>query len=412
MRVLLTSLYFFPELTGIGVYSFEFARYLAQHGHEVDVLTTFPFYPQWKKHGGYPKAVFFDETIEGVRVHRVLTYVPRSPTSLRRIFHEVSFSTLLFFKALFSRRPDLLFCVSPPFLGMVAIALVSRLRRIPLHVHIQDLQPDTAVALRMVRGKTTIRILYWIERYVYRSATVISAISEGMLASLGGKGVPQSKLLLFPNWVSIEKHVEETSSHRETVKRSLNLQDKCLVMYSGNIGEKQGLETLIQAAAIAQRHDDDIHFLIVGDGAHRRILEKKAQAAELRNVLFLDLQPKERYHDMLAAADMSVVLLKHDVKDIVLPSKLINVLAAGSPVIASVNGHSEAAAILKHLSIDVLVEPQNAEALYQKILFFRRSPELMRKLSDEEKELARQLFSKDEILPHVVSHLEDLINCK
>ena len=409
MNVTILTLNYYPELTGIGVYNYDFAEFLVGANHEVSVVCTFPYYPEWKRHPSYRGRLFDKDRIGAVSVVRCFTYIPKNLTSLKRVIHEGIFSLLAFFRILFSKKPDVLFSVSPPFLGIVAAAFLSKIRRIPLHIHIQDLQPDTAIDLGMLKGRFLIRMLYLMESISYRTASSISCIGQGMLERVRSKGIPDAKTLMFRNWINFDLSARIQGIDTSAVRQKLSLNNKYIVLHAGNMGKKQALDILLETAALAQEEHDDIVFLLLGDGAMRSELEQKAERENLRNVVFLGVQLKEEFLDILYAADLSVVLQRVQVRDIVVPSKLVNILAAGSPVIASVHAESETATVLRHLSTDVIVEPENPQALYQKILEFRNKDDSdMRKLRDEERQLAGRFFSKEQVLPPIMSHLERL----
>lgn len=407
MRILLTGINYFPEMTGIGVYTHEFASYLADAGHNVEVVTTYPYYPSWKRDIRYPKKLYSRERIHGISVRRCYTYVPSDPTPFRRMLHEVIFSFLAGLKLLTLPRADLLICVSPTFTTMVAAALVSMVRRAPLHIHVQDLQPDAAIQLGMVRNTTLMRVLYWLERFAYRRAKLVSAIGEDMLQRIQAKGVPESKLHLFRNWVHLSW--DSTTERENTFRKLHKLEGKFLVLYAGNMGVKQGLEVLVECAARAQKEKSDMLFLLVGDGSRRRVLEAQVKAHALSNVLFSGVLPRAKFVDLLSTADVSVLLQRKEVKEIVVPSKLLNILAAGSPIVVSVDSENETAKIVKNLPVDVVVPPGDVDALYKKITYFKSDPRVREELRSEERKLADRLFRKDKILPEVLKRLELIV---
>lgn len=407
MNVLLITLNYAPELTGIGVYNTDFAEYLTGEGHQLTVFCTFPYYPRWKKDPKYRFKFFQTERIAQVKVQRCYTFVPSTPSSVKRILHEGIFAFFAFWRILLGARPDVTVAISPPFLGIVATASATRLRRIPLHIHIQDLQPDAAIDLGMLQGRVLIRVLHALERFAYNSASLVSCIGESMLARVKAKGVPEEKLMLFRNWVNIEWESVPSSSG-EGFRTMHGLGSKFLVLHAGNMGEKQSLDILLDAAAIAQQKGDDMHFLLVGDGGRRKELEAMAEEARLKNVLFLGVQPEHEFKNILRTADLSVLLQRSSVKDIVVPSKMLNILASGSPIIASVHHESETARILEELTINVIVPPEDAAALYARICEFRKNPELRSTLRNEERRLATLLFKKSSVLAPVVHRLESL----
>ncbi|MGE5680413.1 MAG: WcaI family glycosyltransferase [Bacillota bacterium] len=405
MKVSIVSLYFYPELTGIGVYSYDFAKFLVEKGHKVRVFTTFPFYPEWKKRKGYPRRLYYKETISDIQIHRIFTYVPKEPGTIKRIIHELIFSLLLFIKLLLVKKDNLLICVSPPFFSMVICSAISRIRRYPLFIHIQDLQPDAAIELGMIKNKFAINILRRLEKFSYKSAGLVSSIGEDMNNNIRCSKAGREKLLLFRNWVNFREIYEHTNDPL-SFRIKHNLTDDFIVLHAGNIGVKQCAGILLKTAEIAQNKNEKIRFVIAGDGVQRKLIEQRAMQMNLKNVLFLDVQPKEDFYNMLISADISLVMLRKEIKEILIPSKLLNILASGSPLIASVNQESEVAKILKELPLEVTVPPENPEALLCKILEYKSGKADLDKLKSSERKMAAGLFDRDLILSSVVSRLE------
>jgi colanic acid biosynthesis glycosyl transferase WcaI len=402
-------MYFYPEMTGIGVYSYDFAKFLVSKGHNVKVMTSFPFYPQWKKFGGYPSRVFFKENISGIDVFRCWTYVPQSPGSLKRIMHELIYSLLSFIKMMSIINGDLLICVSPPFFSLVTTSIFCKLKRVPLHIHIQDLQPAAAIELGMIKNKRLIKILGTLERFSYNSAALISSIGKDMNENLRKKGIDDNKLLLFSNWVNLSNE-NIVSSDPLSFRNKYGLANKFVVLYSGNIGEKQGVQTLLDTASIAHKEDESITFLIAGDGVQKQSLQEKAKALKLRNIIFLEVQPKEDFCNMLASSDAALVMLRKEVKEIAIPSRLLNILAFGVPLIASVNMESETAKIISCLPKQVLVSPENSDELFKRIIFFKENRVWLDGLRCAEKKLALELFDRNKVLSEILRELESRYN--
>lgn len=392
-------MYFYPEKTGTAVYSYEFAKYLSEKEYEVSVLSAFPFYPEWKKHKDYPKyKLYFKEKIRNFNVYRCYTYVPKKINSLKRILHELVFSITSAIRFLFIKKPDLFICVSPPFFNMVVSSFICKIRRIPFHCHIQDLQPDTAVDLKMLKNKLLTNILYRLEYSVYKKSTLISGIGQGMLNKIKLKSINDDKLYLLPNWVNFNEINNARNNFTNLFRKRYKLSDQFIILYSGNIGEKQKLETLLYAAKIAQDNNQNLQFILIGNGVKRNYLEELAITLNLNNILFLDLLPKELYLDALLSSDISVILQNKDATDIFIPSKLLNILATGCPVIASVNNNSEAANILKELYFDVIVEPENSKKLYEAIFKLKSRKDILDNLKKEEIIIAKRYFDMNIIL--------------
>jgi len=395
MKILVLSRNYRPELTGIGPYTTDFCEYLAQHGEDVTVITSFPYYPHWSVPGKYRKKWMLGERTNGVNVLRTYMRVRRG--RLQQIYHEFSFcfSALL---AIFQidRDYDVIVCVSPPLtLGVIA-HFFSKIMRIPFVFHIQDLLPDTAVNLGLLREGKIVQVFRHLERRIYEKAAAIGVISPGFKKNLCNKGVPESEINYLPNWIDLDmiQPLERDNVFRKDNEIS---KDTFVVLYSGNIGNKQGLEILLDTASILEQHTD-IVFFIVGEGSCKSGLLNKAQEMGISNVRFLTLQPKEMLPYMLSAADALVITQQANVVDIVLPSKLLSYMASGNPVVASVNSNSETAVLIKAAQSGLVVEPGNAEVLAQAIIHLRNSENLRRNLGNNGRSYVSEHFEKSVIL--------------
>ena len=254
-------------------------------------------------------------------------------------------------------RAELTVIVSPPLFIGIPVALIARLKRSRTIFHVQDLQPDAAVDLGMLKPGPLTKFFFFVEKVTYRLVDHVSTISYGMMEKIASKGVPRQKLALFRNWAhdDLVKPMESNTWYRQ----EWNLGTKFVVLYSGNMGVKQGLDSLIDAAA-ELRGNRDIVFVVVGDGGEKSLLMQRTREMGLDNIQFHSLQPMERLSELLATADVAVVPQKRGVKDIVLPSKLGNLLASGRPVIAGADADTEFGRIVAESGCGILVEPGNA----------------------------------------------------
>ncbi|TWC66230.1 colanic acid biosynthesis glycosyl transferase WcaI [Pseudomonas sp. SJZ103] len=364
MKILLYGINYSPELTGIGKYSGEQARWLAGQGHDVRVVTAPPYYPQWQVGDGYSPWRFRTEQDEGVTVIRCPLYVPRQPTALTRLLHLMSFSASSFLAVMGQLRwkPDLVILVVPTLFCAPQALLLAKLSGARSVLHIQDYEVDAMFGLGIGGGSVMHRLAFELERWLLRRFDRVSTISSGMLDKARGKGVSSKRLLFFPNW-------SETARFRQ-VPRSCGLLQRLgvapgqkVLLYSGNIGEKQGLELILDAAqAYADR--PELVFLIVGQGTGKARLLERVQRDGLHNVLFAPLQPYEDLPALLASADVHLVIQKRGVADAVLPSKLTNILAVGGHAIITADPDTTLGRLCEeHPGIAVLTEPESVAAL-------------------------------------------------
>ena len=193
LRVTVWGINYSPELIGIAPYNTALCQFLLRKGHEPRMVTTFAYYPSWKKLPGEECRLYRTDVIEGVPVHRCWHYVPAKVTTLRRIAHEGTFVLTSFLRQLFLPRPDLLVVVSPPLFLGVAAWLLGVIKGCPFVFHVQDLQPDAAASLGMVKRGLFLRLLYWLEAFTYARAARVSGISGGMMEAFAAKGVPEAR---------------------------------------------------------------------------------------------------------------------------------------------------------------------------------------------------------------------------
>ncbi len=366
-KVLLIGGNYYPELTGIGRYNGEMMDWLAQNGYECTVVTTYPYYPQWKVTDEYKgKSRWYTREKKGpINVHRCPHYVPKKPAGLKRMMLDLTFSIAGFFKIMqlvFGPRRDLVIVVSPPFVSGFLGVLYKKLRGAKLVAHVQDMQIEAARDLQMVKSQRMIRFLFAMESFILRRADHISSISNGMVRKVKDK--TGKDILFFPNWSYTSKFYPLPPAG---LKLQFNLAetDK-VILYSGAIGEKQGLDIILQVAQILEGYHD-LKFIICGTGPYRANLEEMATDMNIKNILFMPLQPTEVLNQFLNMADIHLVIQKADASDLVMPSKLTNILAVGGLVIVTANPGNSLYDEVSSRRIGLLSEAENAEALAKSI---------------------------------------------
>lgn len=378
VRIAVVSINYRPELTGIGVYTAGLAEHLAEAGHEVEVFTGFPYYPAWRKAESDDWVWRRLEGAKGVVIKRSYLYVPARPKVLSRVLHELSFVASTALRYLVSRPANCTLIVSPPLFTGIPVALMARLKGSRTVFHVQDLQPDAALELGMLPRGPIADLLLLLERSTYRMCDRVSTISDGMRRRILSKGVPAEKVILFPNWAN-DDQIQPMPRETE-LRREWGLDGKFVVLYSGNLGVKQGLGSLLECARLLA-DIADLSLVVVGDGGERADLQRLARAMGLSNVLFQPLQPQERLGELLATADVSVMPQKAGVTDIVLPSKLGNLLCSARPLVVAAAEGSELARMVGESQCGLLVNQENAEEMAAAIRRLRRDGALRETLS-------------------------------
>jgi colanic acid biosynthesis glycosyl transferase WcaI len=367
MRVIVWGINYAPEPAGIGPYNTALCEFLARRGHDVEMVTTFEYYPTWEKKPEDRSCAFRDEERAGVKVHRCWHYVPKKVNTLKRMVHELSFVLSSFMMVLRLQRPHVFVIISPPLLLGAAGAVAGFFKRAPFVFHVQDLQPDAAVRLGMLKANRWVdrlmtRILYGLESVSYSCASRVSSISAGILRIMRGKKVPGDKLLYFPNGVRFPGALPAKGRFRERYGIPA---ETFIVLYSGNLGMKQGLDALIDAACfLRQQSQEDsregvreVKFVIAGAGASRGRLQQRLEREKLANVLLLPLQPEPAYHEMLVDADCCAITQEPGTGALFFPSKLLTALAFAKPILSIADEDGDLAAAVASGGFGVNVRP-------------------------------------------------------
>ncbi len=354
MRVIVWGINYAPEFTGIAPHSVALCEFLLRQGHDVEMVSSFPYYPTWQKRPEDRGRIYRTDVVNGVSVHRCWHFVPARVSALKRIVHEGSFVFTSTLRALFLRSPDVFVVVSPPLPLGVAAWFVSKLKRAPFVFHVQDMQPDAAVGLGMLKQNWFTRALYGLEAFAYRHAARVSGITRGMLATFRSKGVAESKLIYFPNAIDL-KSAGPAPERGEFRKRHGFSADEFLAVYAGNLGVKQGLDVLLETALLLRERR--IRFLLCGDGAQREALAARAREMKLPNFSMLPLQAGRDYRALLIDADVCFITQQAGAGNSFFPSKLLGLLADSKPVVTVAAPECELARSLEEGNFGANVPP-------------------------------------------------------
>ncbi len=335
MRLLMICINYPPEIISTGVYTTGFADHMARNDVETDVITALPYYPAWRTFDGWRRPFWKARTSDnGVRFVHCPIYVPKTPTGVRRILHYLSFALaalpIALWKAL-ARRPDMVVLVAPTILMTPVARMAARLSGAPAWLHVQDFEVGAAFATGLMREDSRIgRAAVAFENWALHRFDRVSTISDQMLNRLRDKGLPEERLFEFRNWSDLSRIVPLDGP--SPLRDELGITTRYVALYSGNLANKQGLEVL-PGMARALAHRDDLTIAICGDGPMRGPLQ--AQTRDLPMVKFFPLQPVEKLSALLGMADVHLLPQIAGVSDLLLPSKLTNMLASGRPVVAT-----------------------------------------------------------------------------
>ena len=397
LRLLIHGINYAPEFVGIGRYTGELGAWLQSRGHTVTVLTAPPYYPAWRVSAAYRHPAWRREWLDGVEVLRAPLYAPTRVTGKGRMLHELSFgaSCLPWWPTLWGRPWDAVLAICPLLQSGLIPALLARRRKIPFILHVQDLQLDAARELAIIQQPLLCACLERLERFLFTRAQAVTTISQAMATRIRDKGVPPERVHLLPNWADLE--AIKPGNRRNALRQELGLEDKVVVLYAGNMGEKQGLELILEAASLT-RHNPALRYVLVGEGAARERLMDRARQLSLDLVTFLPLQSQDRFPLLLAAADIHLVVQRHKASDLVMPSKLGNILAAGGPFIATALADTELGRVTVESQAGLLVPPEYADSLAQGILALARDRHTREKMGVKARNFAEDRLGRDKIM--------------
>lgn len=393
MHILIYSYNYYPEPIGIAPLMTELAEGLVERGHEVRVITGMPNYPEREIYEQYRGKWYVTEKKNGVTIQRCFLRIKSKPNLLDRLLLELSFVVSSLPQALNGWRPDVILLTVPPLFVTLPACFLGWLYNCPVVLNVQDILTEAAERVGLIRNKLIVSALRTLEKFAYKNVHSISVIAESFIDNLVKKGVPANKITCISNWVNVD-FIHPFSAENSSFRIAHNLEHKFVVLYSGNIALTQGLETAIAAAA-KLRKIEDIVFVIVGETKALEELKKCCRKYGANNVLLLPLQPREKLPDMLAAADVGLVLQKRNVVCFNMPSKIPLLLASGRPIIASVPSIGTAAKAVRQSDGGIVVPPESPKALAQAILSLYKNPVIAAKLGERGRKYAIDKYSFD-----------------
>ena len=381
------------------------------------VVTAPPYYPAWRigegyrgrgylMEGGGPHGDGVDEPL----VFRCPLYVPANASGLKRLLHLFSFAASaapVLLREVFA-RPDIVVTIEPTFFCAPIALAAAALAGAPAWLHVQDLEVDAAFDLGLLPSGGVIQsIALGLEGFFTRAFARVSSISNRMVEGCLSKGVATRRAVLFPNWVDVDCIRPQPVGATNTFRQQLQLQGKVVFLYSGNMGNKQGLELLAPLAKLFAK-DTSVHFIFCGDGTYRPTLELEAEGAA--NVTLLPLQPLEQLNDLLNAADVHLLPQRANTADLVMPSRLTGMLSSGRPVLACAEPGTQVAAVLtgdggRHAACGAVVAVGSLAALAQGARDLLDDESLRKRLGLAARDFAVQHLGREQVLSRFESDL-------
>jgi len=371
LRVLLIGINYRPELTGIGPYTAGLAEHLAARGNEVTVITGLPSYPGWRLRHGTPRRLLATEHLDGVTVVRAAHYIPGSQTAGKRALYEGTFGLTGLLASLRLPRPDAILGIVPSLSGGILARLTGERLHVPYGLLFQDLMGPAARQSGIDGGGAVGRVTSAVEGWVAAGARTVAVVSDGFAPYLASLGVRPERIHLVPNWVRLA----QPSLDQSTVRRRFGWsEDRQVVLHAGNMGSKQGLDQVVEAARLAADRGEPVRFVLVGGGNQASRLRAAAEGVPTLDLL--PVQPDGVYAALLAAADVLLLSERMTQECMSLPSKLTSYFAAGRPIVAAVPDCGPSAREMERSGAGLTVSADEPEAILAALARLRAEPAL------------------------------------
>ena len=380
MHILFLTDNFPPEVNAPASRTHEHCRLWVAAGHQVTVITCAPNFPKGRVFDGYRNAWRQEETMDGIRVIRVWSYITANEGFTRRVLDYVSYMATATLASLGVRGVDIVVGTSPQFFTACAAQAVGTLKRRPWVFELRDLWPESIKAVGAMQESSVIRWLEWLELFLYRHATRIVTVTQSFKRTLVSRGITGDKIDVVTNGVDTTRFSPRPKDAELT--QQLGLQGKFVAGYIGTHGMAHALETLLEAAARLRKHPGgaDIRVLLLGDGARKVELKAQADRLGLDNVVFVDSVSKDEVARYWSLLDVSVIHLRRtELFTTVIPSKLFECMGMGIPVLHGVAG--ESADIVRQEGVGEVFEPENVEQLVDSLLRLKADPALLQRYS-------------------------------
>ncbi len=376
MKILFLTDNFPPEVNAPATRTYEHTKEWVKQGHEVTVVTCAPNFPQGKVYKGYKNRLIQKETIDGIKVVRVWTYITANEGFFKRIIDYISFSISSFLAGL-TIKTDVIIATSPQFFTALSGRWLSFFKRKPWIMEIRDLWPESVKSVSAVNDSKIFTFFEWLELRLYKNATTLVTVTDAFKQRITERGIKPDKIFVVKNGANLDLYQAREKS--QDLLKKLGLENRFIVGYIGTHGMAHKLDFILES--ITDLEDRDIHFLFVGDGAEKQKLLNLQQKLGAQNVTFLPPISKEQVPEYLSITDITLVpLKKSDTFKTVIPSKIFEASAMQKPILLGVQGESQE--IIEQFEAGVCFEPENKTDFLEKLMLLKNNKDLYAKLQE------------------------------
>lgn len=400
MKILYISQHFPPEIGAAQARAYDMSMNLVEEGCDVTVVTAFPNHMSSRKFIKSSKHL-------GLKVIRSFVVQDTKKSTLRRMLNYLSFMVTSIFSGLFVSKPDVVFATTPQLFAGLSGYVLSKLKRAKFVIEVRDLWVDFAEVLNQINNKKLLKLARKLEWFLFNQADHIIVVTHGYKRYLVEKGISADKIDVITNGVNPKEACDLVPEDGRAIRSEYGLESQFIVLYAGNMGIAQGLNTVLEAAE-RLKNDHSITFVLIGEGAEKERLKSYKAERGLQNVLILDSRAKQELNGFYAAADLCLVILKnHPLFEITIPSKLFDCLAMNKPVLLGIGGESKD--IVKSLNAGLFFEPENPESLANVVIEAASNPEIMDMLDKDVRSKMLVRYNRQDLSKNLAQLLQSTL---
>ena len=404
MKILILAENFYPETNAPAKRLFDHAKEWVRLGNEVTVLTGVPNVPKARVFKGYKNKIYQSEKIAGIKIVRVWTFIAKNEGVFLRALDFISFMVTSFFFGLFIKKPDKIIVSSPQFLPVISGFMIAKIKNVPFILEIRDLWPESIVALGAInKNHYIINILYKIAKYIYKKSELIVVVTKTFKEYLVDMGIKEDKIIIIENGFNFDSSLKPNKSI-EAIKEKYNItNNNFTVSYIGTIGMSHGIKIIVDAAQLIK----DVNFLIVGEGAQKKSLQKIVKVKKITNVLFIDNIDWQEIVNINQIISVNLIHLRNlDLFKTVIPSKIFESMALKKPILAGLIG--ESLDIIKQSRSGLEVISENPNSLVQNILKMKNDQSLCDELADNGFKLVQKRYNRKILAQKMIKRISNL----
>ncbi len=406
MNILFLTDNFYPESNAPAKRTLEHCNEWNNQGHNITIITGVPNFPKGKVFDGYKNRIYQSELINNLVVKRVWTFISSNEGFLLRILDYLSFMISSFICGVFTKKHDVIIATSPQFFTLISGYFIGLLKKTPLVLEIRDLWPESIVTVGAMGKKSlAIKVLKKLSLFLYKKSDLIICVTKSFKKDLISKGIDQNKIKVVENGFDLNKNLTPSLSIKEVEEKFKIQKDTFYVSFIGTVGMAHGLEIILNAAS---KVNDNIVFLIIGEGAKKTFLINKVEKLKINNIKFIDNLNWQEIVDINQLINVHLVHLKKDDEfKKVIPSKIFESMALKKPIIMGVDGESRD--IVNKAECAFNIEPENSSELAETINRIQNNNDILKNIGENGYNFLEKNFSRKVLSNKMIEYIDSKI---